>query len=168
MNTQPADASRHCDSHQGHGIHGHHGHADGGEWRNAASATLHCLTGCVIGEVAGLAIGVTLGLGVAWTIVLATTLAYISGLTLGVVPVARSRNIGLWAAFKIIWLGEVISIGVMEIAMNAADYAAGGMTAMSVMDPMFWFGIAVAVPAGFLAAWPINRWLLARDLKNCH
>lgn len=169
MNSESAHAVGHCEhGEHGSGGHGHHGHAGDGEWRVAAHATLHCLTGCVIGEVAGLAIGVTYGLGVFWTIVLATTLAYISGLTLGTVPVARERGISMWAAFKIIWLGEVISIGVMEIAMNGADYAVGGMTAMSVFDPMFWFGIAVAVPAGFLAAWPVNRWLLARDLKNCH
>lgn len=153
------------DSHASHAGHGGHG---GGSVSTSAYATLHCLTGCVIGEVAGLAIGVTLGLGVFWTIALATTLAYISGLTLGVVPVARNRGISLWAAFKIIWLGEVISIGVMEIAMNAADYSVGGMEAMSVTDGMFWLGIAVAVPAGFLAAWPVNWWLLQRNLKNCH
>lgn len=134
----------------------------------AAQATLHCLTGCVIGEVTGLAIGVTLGLGVWATIGLATTLAYISGFTLGLLPVMKRQNKTLVEAFKIIWLGEVISIGVMEIAMNAADYLAGGMQAGSVLSPMFWFGIAVAIPAGFMAAWPVNWWLLERNMKNCH
>lgn len=155
-------------NHESHAAHAGHAHHGGGSVSTSAYATLHCLTGCVIGEVAGLMIGVTLGLGVFWTIVLATTLAYISGLTLGVVPVARNRGISLWEAFKIIWIGEVISIGVMEIAMNAADYSVGGMEAMSIMDGMFWLGIAVAVPAGFLAAWPVNWWLLQRNLKNCH
>ena len=134
----------------------------------AAQATLHCLTGCVIGEVAGLMIGVTLGLGVWATIGLATSLAYISGLTLGLLPVMKRENKTLVEAFKIIWLGEVISIGVMEIAMNAADYYAGGMHASSVLSAQFWFGVAVAIPAGFLAAWPVNWLLLKRNLKNCH
>ena len=119
-------------------------------------------------ELGFLAIGVTLGIGVVATIALATTLAYISGFTLGLLPVMRRQNKTFWQALKLIWVGEAVSIGVMEIAMHAADYAAGGMTAGSVLSPMFWFGIAVAVPAGFLAAWPVNWWLLNRDLKKCH
>jgi len=147
----------------------HHDHSHGTSQRwLAARATLHCLTGCVIGEVAGLAIGVSLGFPVWATILLATTLAYISGFTLGLVPVMRDRGIGLVAAFKLIWLGEAISIGVMEIAMNATDYWVGGMTAGSVMDATFWLGVAAAIPAGFLAAWPVNSWLLSRNMKNCH
>ena len=134
----------------------------------SAQATLHCLTGCVIGEVAGLAIGVTMGIGVWPTIALATTLAYISGFTLGVVPVMRRENKTFKEALKLIWIGEVISIGVMEVAMNAADYQMGGMNAGSVFDAVFWIGILVAVPAGFLAAWPVNWWLLQRNLKKCH
>ena len=129
---------------------------------------MHCLTGCVIGEVAGLAIGVTLGLAAWQTILLATTLAYASGITLGLVPVIRSRKLGALAALRIIWVGEVVSIGVMEIAMNFADYQMGGMAAPSILSWMFWRGILVAVPAGFLAAWPVNYWLLRRDLKACH
>ena len=134
----------------------------------SASATLHCLTGCVIGEVAGLMIGVSLGLGVWPTIILATTLAYISGFTLGLIPVIRDRGKTFLEALKLIWVGEVISIGVMEIAMNATDYAMGGMTAGSIFTWTFWIAIAVAIPAGFLAAWPVNAWLLKRDLKSCH
>jgi len=52
--------------------------------------------------------------------------------------------------------------------MNAVDYSVGGMQADSVFTVMFWIGIAAAVPAGFLAAWPVNWWLLKRDLKACH
>jgi len=71
-------------------------------------------------------------------------------------------------ALKLIWIGELISIGVMEIVMNAVDYGVGGMQAGSMLSPIFWIGIAAAVPAGFLAAWPVNWWLLKRDLKKCH
>jgi len=70
--------------------------------------------------------------------------------------------------FLLIWIGEAISIGVMEIFMNAADYMVGGMQSGSVFTPIFWYGIAVAIPAGFLAAWPVNWWLLSRDMKKCH
>jgi hypothetical protein len=153
-------------------VHAHHGHSHNGQGGGALStsvqATLHCLTGCIIGEVAGLAIGVSLGLGTWPTIFLATILAYISGFTLGVVPVMRRMGKSFLDALKLIWIGEAVSIGVMEIAMNAADYSVGGMQAGSVFSHMFWIGILVAIPAGFLAAWPVNYWLLKRDLKKCH
>jgi hypothetical protein len=148
-------------------VHSHPG-SHGGALRVSAQATLHCLTGCVIGEVAGLLIGVALGLAVWQTIALATLLAYTTGMTLGLLPVMRSRGIGLGAAFQIIWLGEVLSIGVMELVMNLVDYQMGGMTAPSVLSWMFWRGILFAIPAGFLAAWPVNYWLIRRDLKTCH
>ena len=134
----------------------------------SAQVTIHCLTGCTIGEVAGLLIGVALGLSVWPIIVLATTLAYLSGMTLGLVPVIRNQNKTFLEALKLIWIGEVVSIGVMEIAMNAVDYAVGGMQTGSILSPAFWLGIAAAIPAGFLAAWPVNWWLLKRDLKSCH
>ncbi len=143
-------------------------HRSSNPFVTSAQATLHCLSGCVIGEVAGLLIGVALGLSVGPIIILATTLAYVSGMTLGLVPVMRNQNKTFLEALKLIWIGEVVSIGVMEIAMNAADYAVGGMQAGSILSPTFWAGIAAAVPAGFLAAWPLNWWLLKRDLKKCH
>ena len=116
---------------QSHQAHGHHG-GTGGAFRTSAQATIHCLTGCVIGEVVGLGLGVTLGLGTWPTIILATGLAYLfSGITLGLLPVMKNRGVGLIQAFRIIWVGEVISIGVME-------------------------------------AWPVNYWLLKRELKACH
>jgi uncharacterized membrane protein len=153
-------------SHQA-SAHSHHGHG-GTNLRTSAQATLHCLTGCVIGEVAGLLIGVSVGLAPWQTILLATALAYLAGMTLGLVPVMRSRGTGLLQALKIIWVGEVISIGVMEIVMNFVDYHMGGMSAPSVASWMFWRGIVLAVPAGFLAAWPVNYWLLKREMKACH
>jgi hypothetical protein len=126
------------------------------------------LTGCIIGEVVGLAIGVTLDLGTWPTIILATGLAYLTGITLGLLPVMKGHGISVVEAFRIIWVGEVISIGVMEVVMNFVDYQMGGMGAPSIASWMFWRGILFAVPAGFLAAWPVNYWLLKRELKACH
>ena len=157
-------------SDQGHhrAGHAHHGHHHASAWRTSAHATVHCLTGCVIGEVAGLMIAVSLGLA-AWQIIaLATVLAYVSGMTLGLLPVMRDRGIGMIDAFRIIWIGEVVSIGVMEVVMNFVDYQMGGMGAPSIASWMFWRGIVLAIPAGFLAAWPVNYWLLKRNLKACH
>ena len=151
-----------------HSAHGHHGHGGGGPLRTSAQATIHCLTGCVIGEVTGLMIGTLIGLSPWPMIVLATALSYVSGITLGLVPIMRNQGVGVLAALKIIWIGEVISIGVMEIVMNFVDYQMGGMGAKSIFVWTFWRGLVFAVPAGFLAAWPVNYWLLKRELKACH
>ena len=150
------------------GIHAHHGNVAGSAWRVSAQATLHCLTGCVIGEAAGLAIGVTLGLPVWLTITLATLLSYVSGFTLGVLPVMNNRRTSFRNAIRIIWFGEAVSIAVMELVMNLVDYRMGGMGAQSALSWMFWRGLIFAVPAGFLAAWPVNYWLIRRELKACH
>src|SRR5215208_2519064 len=115
-----------------HSAHGHHGHGGGGPLRTSAQATIHCLTGCVIGEVTGLMIGTFIGLSPWPMIVLATALSYVSGITLGLVPIIRNQGVGVLAALKIIWIGEVISIGVMEIVMNFVDYQMGGMGAKSI------------------------------------
>ncbi|MBC2777451.1 DUF4396 domain-containing protein [Parasphingopyxis marina] len=151
----------------------HCAHESGGHGAHAslvtsAQATLHCLTGCVIGEVVGLSIGVHFGFGIWPTIALATGLAYLSGFTLGLVPVMRDRGMSFGEAFKLIWIGEAVSIGVMEIAMNLADYHMGGMTAGSILSWPYFLALMVAIPAGFLAAWPVNYWLLKRNLKACH
>jgi len=119
--------------------HAHHGHG-GGALKTSAQATLHCLTGCVIGEVAGLMIGTVLGLPPWPMIVLATALSYVSGMTLGLIPVMRSQHVDLVGALRIIWIGEVISIGVMEIVMNFVDFSMGGMGVQSVAGWMFWRG----------------------------
>ena len=134
----------------------------------SAHATLHCLMGCVIGEAAGLFIGVSLGIGVFWTIVLAFGLAYISGFMLALFPLMSKAGLALKAAMRVVWLGELVSITVMEIAMNGADYWVGGVQAASVWEPIFWIGLGVAIVAGYLAAWPVNHWLLKKELKTCH
>lgn len=151
-----------------------HEHSHGGHNGNAsivvtaAHATLHCLTGCVVGEILGLAIGVTFGIGVWPTIILATAMSYVSGFTLGLLPVMRRQNKTFWQALKLIWFGEAVSIGVMEIVMNAADYFVGGISVGSIFSPTYWIGLTVAIPAGFLVAWPVNWWLLKRDLRHGH
>ncbi len=136
--------------------------------KTTAHATAHCLTGCVIGEVAGLAIGVSLGWAAWQTITLAVALAFISGLTLATAGVMRRHKSGFVSAFQSLWLGECISISAMEIAMNWVDWALGGASAHSVISPVFWVALAFAIPAGYIAAFPVNYVLLRRNLKHCH
>jgi hypothetical protein len=137
-------------------------------WPAAAHATLHCLTGCVIGEFLGLAIGVSFGIAAYPMMGLSTVLAYISGFSLAIFPLMRSTGLMFKAAFKAIWLGEVISIGVMELVMNGVDYHLGGVRSGSLGNPLFWEALAAAVPAGYIAALPVNAWLIGRQLKKCH
>ena len=157
----------HAHTHAHHG----HGHGQGGgdsPARLATAATIHCLTGCAVGELAGLAIGVGLGLDPWTTMTFATVLGFASGYALGLKPLVQ-QGMGWIAAFRTIWLGETISIAVMELAMNVTDYLIGGVKTASVASPLFWIGYAFALPAGFLAAWPVNYLLLKRNVKkSCH
>ena len=149
--------------------HHHHGHGNSATPAGlATAATLHCLTGCAIGEFIGLLIGVALGLNPWATMALATVLGFVSGYTLGLLPLVR-QGMSPAQAFKAIWLGETISIAAMELAMNFTDYHVGGVTVGSVLSLRFWLGYAAALPAGFIAAWPVNYWLLGKNIKQqCH
>lgn len=130
------------------------------DWLLAARITMHCLIGCVIGEMIGLTIGVTLQLNPLATMALATILAFITGMLLAILSVVKNRKITYIVAAKTVWLGEIVSITVMEIAMNAIDYWIGGVGASSIMDQIFWIGLVFAIPAGYLAALPVNYWLV--------
>lgn len=152
--------------HEDHSEHEHGQH--GSRFRITSQATLHCLVGCSIGEVLGLAIGVTLGIGLWFTLGLAVLLAFVFGLGLAVLPLMRGGGMNFARALRTIWFGEVVSITVMEIAMNAVDYWMGGMQVMSVLEPVFWVSLIAAIPAGYVAAWPINWWLIGKNLKACH
>lgn len=171
--TQAADGACHPAVSAEHTHHAHHlHHAPEGEplshTRLTTAATLHCLTGCAVGEWIGLAAGVSLGLDTWATMVLATTLGFVSGYVSGLWPLVR-QGMGWMEAWRTIWLGETVSIAVMEIVMNTADWHMGGMQATSVLDPQFWLGFGAALVAGFIAAWPVNAWLLRRNVKKpCH
>ena len=164
---QTHQVNEHCQHSAKNNEHDHH--EDIGSLLGlTTSATLHCLTGCSIGELAGLIIGVSFGLGVWNTILLATFLGFVSGYSLGLWPLVKQGN--SWTqAFKTIWLGETISIAVMEFIMNFTDYHVGGVSAESIFEFRFWLGYLVALPAGFIAAWPVNYWLLKKSIKQkCH
>ena len=146
MNTSHSAHSNHASGHAQHDCCGeadapaaHAGHARGGGWRGAASVTLHCLTGCSIGELAGIAIGVGRGWAPRRSVGVAGGLSFISGYALTLIPMLR-RGFGLAAAFRTVWLGEAISIGVMELVMNLVDYQMGGMRGVSLASARYWEG----------------------------
>ena len=97
---------------------------------------------------------------------LSTGLALISGFLMTVFP--RRTKLGFYTALKAGWLGERLSIGVMELVMNPVDYRMGGVRTGSVFNPLFWEALAIAVPAGYVVALPANAWLIGRQLKSCH
>jgi len=129
--------------------------------RLAFSATWHCLTGCAIGEILGLAIGTALGWGNFETIVLAIVLAFFFGYSFTVVPLLRS-GLAFGAAAGIALAADTISITVMEIVDNAVVLLIPGAMDAGLDELLFWASLALALAVAFVAAYPVNRWLIAR------
>jgi uncharacterized protein DUF4396 len=129
--------------------------------RIAASATTHCLTGCAIGEVAGLAIATALDWGNLASIALAVVLAYVFGYGLTLRSVLRS-GIALAAALGIAFAADTVSITVMEIVDNAIVLAVPGAMEAGLADALFWGSLALGLGIAWVAAFPVNRALIAR------
>jgi hypothetical protein len=129
--------------------------------RMALSATLHCLTGCAIGEVAGVIIGTALGWSNGPTILLAIVLAFVFGYSLTSLPLLRA-GLALAVVAPIAFASDTLSIAVMEIVDNAIILVIPGAMDAGVGDVLFWGSLSFAlVVAGFFA-YPVNRWLLQR------
>ena len=147
--------------------HEHHGHHEplptSGRALStvALSATLHCLTGCAIGEVLGMIIGTALGFSDLGTIALAVGLAFLFGYALTSLPLLRA-GLALSAVIPIALASDTASIAVMEIVDNGIMLAVPGAMEAGLDDPGFWAALAVALLIAGAAAYPVNRWLLAR------
>jgi Domain of unknown function (DUF4396) len=129
--------------------------------RTARAATLHCLTGCAIGEVAGLLIGTALGWGNGATVALAVVLAFLSGFALTAVPFLR-RGYAWRDAVRIAFAADAASITIMEIVDNALMLVIPGAMDAPIASLHFWGSMALALAVAGLAAYPVNRWLIAR------
>jgi Domain of unknown function (DUF4396) len=127
----------------------------------AFSATVHCLTGCAIGEVLGMIVGTALGLSDVATIVLSIVLAFFFGYSLTSMPLLRS-GMALGAVVPIALASDTISITIMEIVDNAIIVLIPGALDAELTDVLFWGSLAVALAIAGVAAYPANRWLLAR------
>jgi hypothetical protein len=142
--------------------HDHHHHpAPQSLNRVAAMATLHCLTGCAIGEVAGMVIGQALGWGDLQTVALAVVLAFLTGYALTMRPLLKA-GLGWRRSAAIALASDTLSIAVMELVDNALMLAIPGAMTATLVNPLFWGALVVALAAGGLAAFPVNRWLIAR------
>jgi hypothetical protein len=127
----------------------------------ALSATLHCLTGCAIGEVLGMIIGTALGWPDWQTIVLAVALAFFFGYSLTSLPLLRAR-LPLSAVIPIALASDTLSIAIMEIVDNAIMLAVPGAMDAGLTNLLFWGSLSVALVVAGAAAFPANRWLIAR------
>ena len=129
--------------------------------RVALSATVHCLTGCAIGEVLGMVIGTALGFSDLGTILLAVALAFVFGYTLTSLPLLRS-GMAFAAVLPIALASDTISIAIMEIVDNAIMLLIPGAMDASLDEIGFWLALAAALLIAGVAAFPANRWLIAR------
>ena len=127
----------------------------------AASATLHCLTGCAIGEVAGLMIGTATGLANAATIALSIALAFLFGYSLSTLPLLNA-GLSFHTALGVVLAADTLSILTMEIVDNTVMAAIPGAMDAGLVNVKFWVGMMIALSAAFVAAYPVNRFLLAR------
>jgi amino acid transporter len=139
--------------------HTHHHEADAG-WRTVVSATLHCLTGCAIGEILGMVIATAVGLGNAATIVLAIVLAFFFGYALTIVSLIRV--VDLSRALRLAFASDTASIATMEVVDNLFIIAVPGALAAGLTDGLFWWSLVVSLAVAFVVTVPINRWLIAR------
>jgi hypothetical protein len=145
--------------HVHHAHHQHHAHPRSLN-RIAWSATLHCLTGCAIGEVLGMVIGTALGWGNGATIALAVALAFLFGFALTLLPLLKAT--GFNTALKLALAADTASITVMEIVDNAIMLVIPGAMDAGLASALFWGSLAFALAVAAIAAFPINRWLIAR------
>lgn len=142
-----------------------HHHSAAALNRLAASATTHCLTGCAIGEVLGFILGTWWGWGNAATVALAIALAYGFGYSFTLTPLLRG-GVTLVTALGIALAADTISITVMEIVDNAVVLAIPGAMEAGLADPLFWGSLALALAIAWVAAFPVNRWLISRG-RGC-
>jgi hypothetical protein len=157
--------SRHSAQHESNGHEGHEHHEMPTQGRAltgvAVSATLHCLTGCAIGEITGMAIGTALGFTNFQTIILAVALAFLFGYSLTSLPLLRA-GLALGVVIPIALASDTFSIAVMEIVDNAIMLVIPGAMESGLSDVLFWGALSFALAVAFVFALPVNRWLISR------
>lgn len=133
--------------------------------RQAVAATWHCLTGCAVGEVLGMALATWWGWSNGASVALAFVLAFVFGYAFTVTPLVRSGT-ALRAAVVLALAADTVSILTMELVDNGVALAIPGAMSAQLGDLLFWTSMALALGIAFLAAVPVNRWLIARGLGH--
>lgn len=148
-------------NHNNHEHAEHSAHGASGINSMAVSATLHCLAGCAIGEITGLIIGTILGWGALETIILSIALAFVFGFTLSTMPLKKA-GLGFVTALSIVFAADTLSIATMEVVDNTVMAAIPGAMSAGLVNPIFWLAMPVSLAVAFLAAFPVNRYLLTK------
>ncbi|MFA7762903.1 DUF4396 domain-containing protein [Streptomyces sp. NRRL S-448] len=170
------------EGHEGHedrdGHEAHHGHGPANEpehhapahahgavgpvsWGMAARATLHCLTGCAIGEVLGMIIGTALGWGNVQTMILAIVLAFFFGYALTLRGLLAA-GVDPRTAIRVALAADTLSIAVMELIDNGVIALWPGAMDAHLSEPLFWIVLAIALAAAFVITTPVNKWMIGR------
>jgi hypothetical protein len=139
----------------------HHQQLAAASWTTAAQATLHCLTGCAIGEILGMVIGTGLGLHNAATVVLSVALAFVFGYALTMRGVLRA-GVGLRAALAVALAADTVSIAIMEVLDNLVMLTVPGALNAGLTSALFWLSLAFSLVVAFVLTTPVNRWMIAR------
>ena len=134
-------------------------------WRTAISATLHCLTGCAIGEVLGMVLATWWGWGDLASILLAVVLAFFFGYLLTFVGVRRA-GLDARSAVRTALAADTVSILVMEVVDNAFLLLVPGAMAAGLATGLFWWSLALALAVAFVVTVPVNRWMIERGLGH--
>ncbi|MFJ2593728.1 DUF4396 domain-containing protein [Streptomyces erythrochromogenes] len=145
---------------RGDGVHGH-AHHQGASWGMAAKATLHCLTGCAIGEILGMVIGTALAWGNVETMILAVTLAFLFGYSFTLFAVRRA-GLDFKSAVKVALAADTVSIAVMELVDNGIIALTPGAMDAHLADGLFWGALLGGFAVAFLITTPINKWMIGR------
>ncbi|MFE5397284.1 DUF4396 domain-containing protein [Streptomyces sp. NPDC056568] len=148
--------------HAHHAHHARHPHdAHGATWATAVRATLHCLTGCAVGEILGMVVGTALMWGNVPTMVLAITLAFVFGYSFTLVAVVRA-GVSLKAAVKVALAADTVSIAVMELVDNAIIALTPGAMDAHLSDGLFWSALLGGFAVAFVITTPVNKWMIGR------
>jgi len=129
--------------------------------RVALGATLHCLTGCSIGEVAGMVVGIAAGLGNGATIILSVALAFVFGYALTMLPLLRA-GVPPRIALGLALASDTASIAIMEVVDNAIMLFIPGAMNAGLGEPVFWGSLVLSLVIAGAAAFPVVRWLISR------
>ncbi|WP_406142736.1 DUF4396 domain-containing protein [Streptomyces anulatus] len=141
---------------------GHAGHRKGGAtWGTAAKATLHCLTGCAIGEILGMVIGTALMWGNVQTMILAIALAFVFGYSFTLVAVRRA-GLDFRTALKVALAADTVSIAVMELVDNGIIALTPGAMDAHLSDVLFWTALLGGFAIAFVITTPVNKWMIGR------
>lgn len=129
--------------------------------KTAVSATLHCLSGCAVGEILGLIIATIIGLSTAYSISLAVGLAFFFGYLFSTLPLVKS-GIAFSAAFSVVFAADTLSILTMEIVNNGIIALIPGALHSGIVNPIFWISMSFGLFVAFFVAYPVNKYQMTK------